>query len=87
MNIIKLHALKLYLEKLEKEYCHKLSTMDIEIYGDYYHQKLKEVRQNLWQVNQCLDNLRTCEKNRSHLSKCWSKDSSLGHPHPSESGL
>lgn len=87
MNIIKLHALKLHLEKLEKEYTQHLATTDRDIYGDYYHQKLKETRQHLWQINQRLETLRICELNRSLLSKCLLQDSTLWHPHQSESNL
>jgi len=87
MDIFKLQALKFYLEKLEKEYCHELSTKDIEIYGDYYHQKLREVKQRLWYINQTLDNLKKLESDRTHLSKCLSLDSSLGHPIKDESNL
>ena len=73
MDIFKLQALKSYLEKLEKEYYHELSTKDIEIYGDYYHQKVREVRRRLWYINQTLDNLKKLESDRSHLSKCFSQ--------------
>jgi hypothetical protein len=87
MDIIKLQALKLYLEQLQKEYSHELATKDIEIYGDYYHQKLREVRQRLWYINQALDNLKKLESDRIHLSKCYSQDSSIGHPIEKESNL
>lgn len=80
MDIAKLETLKLYLEKLEKECSHELATRDIKIYGDFYHQKLREVRQRLWYINQTLANLKALESDRSHLSKCYSQDSSLGHP-------
>ena len=80
MDIAKLETLKLYLEKLEKDYSHELATRDIKIYGDFYHQKLREVRQRLWYINQTLDNLKALESDRIHLSKCYSQDVSLGHP-------
>ena len=80
MDIAKLETLKLYLEKLEKECSHELATRDIKICGDYYHQKLREVRRRLWCINQTLDNLKKLESDRIHLSKCYSQDVSLGHP-------
>ena len=87
MDIIKLQALKLYLEKCEKEYSHELATKDIKIYGDFYHNKLREVRQRLWYINQTLNNLKALESDRIHLSKCYSQDSSIGHPIEKESNL
>ena len=87
MDITKLETLKIYLEQLQKKYSHELATKDIKIYGDYYHQQLREVRQRLWYINQTLDNLKALESDRIHLSKCYSQDSSIGHPIEKESNL
>lgn len=87
MNSIRLYALKAYLEKQQEEYSQKLSTVDSEIYCKYYQQKLKEVEEQLWKINQLLLRLKQCESDRVHLSKCWEIDSSLGHPDISELNL
>lgn len=84
MSIIKLRALKLYLEQQEEEILYYLRTKDPEIYGDYYRQKLQETQQHLWRISRMLDQLELSESNRSYLWRCYRKDSSLEHPHKSE---
>jgi hypothetical protein len=86
MNIIKLNALKLHLEKLETQYCQQLSTDEYEVFK-YYQEKLHEVRRRLSQVKITLHELMEIESNRHHLLNCLSQDSTLGHPDESESNL
>jgi hypothetical protein len=86
MNIIKLNALKLHLEKLEMQYCQQLSTDEYEVFK-YYQEKLHEVRKRLSQVKITLHELMEIESNRHHLFSCLSQDSTLGHPDESESNL
>jgi hypothetical protein len=86
MNIIKLNALKLHLEKLETQYCEQLSTDEYEVFK-YYQEKLHEVRRRLSQVKITLHELMEIESNRHHLLNCLSQDSTLAHPDESESNL
>jgi hypothetical protein len=86
MNIIKLNALKLHLEKLETQYCQQLSTDEYEVFK-YYQEKLHEVRRRLSQVKITLHELMEIESNRHHLLNCLSQDSTLAHPDESESNL
>lgn len=83
MNIIKLNALKLHLEKLEMLYIQQLSTDEYEVFK-YYQEKLHEVRKRLFQVTTTLNKMMETESYRHHLLNCLAQDLSLGHPDESE---
>lgn len=85
MNLIKLHALKLHLEKqltlLTQEFA--TATADAEIFKHYkidgynnrvvelyqMYQKIREIRQHLWQVNQALEKIREDAKVKDILEQ------------------
>lgn len=83
MSISELYALKLQLEKLQQEYSDSFLTSNQNT-ENYFLEKLSEIRQHLWQIKHELKKMQKCEADRSHLSKCWTLDSSLSHPHNSE---
>jgi hypothetical protein len=97
LNLIKLHAFKLYLENQLANHTHEfaVATADAEIFKAYkidgynnrvveLHQKIRETRQHLWQVNQTLDHIRENAKFRNILERIWLAPSTLEHPTKSE---
>lgn len=84
MTLRQLYALRVKLESDISEAKEALDTLDPEIYGPHYRQKMMEAQQHLYQVNESIKKVFALDLARACLKKCWESTAPLNHPDSSE---